>query len=221
MNIILENKGIKTDSFYVPPFVLREGEFIVLFLFGGGYFYDTEMFLKDIFCSTTKHKNVIIPKKMTFVAHFKESGFRRTFYPTTVGEYLRKNANLNDSFSKKIYEIEWITNKTKMNSLSGTPRRFLCLYAALSKTSDIVFDLLGVDPQGAEFIFKMINEVIKNGGSAILLDNFLDKNEHASKFIELEWNDDQFPPLKEFKLSLNKKAPARADAFNFFRAKKN
>ncbi|KQX15826.1 hypothetical protein [Flavobacterium sp. Root420] len=204
MNIVLENKGVKTDYFYVPPFVLGEGEVVVLFLSNGGYFYDTEMFLKDIFCDTTKRENVIIHKKMTFVEHFKESSFRRTFYPTTVGEYLRKNANLNDPFSKKIYEIEWITSKTKMNSLAGKPRRLLCLYAALSKTKDIVFDLVGVDPKGSDFIFKMVKKAIENGGSAILLDSFPDMKEHASKYIEVEWNKDMLPPVKEFKLNLNK-----------------
>ena len=199
MDIVIENKGIKTDSFYVPPFVLREGEVVVLFLFNGSYYYDTEMFLKDIFCGKIKHENVIIHKKMTFVKHFQESNLRRTFYPITVGEYLRKNANLNDPFSKKIYEIEWITSRTKMSSLAGAPRRLLCLYAALSKTKDIVFDLGGVDPKGAEFTFKMVNEAIKDGGSAILLDSFDDMKLHASKYIELEWNMDNLPPLKEFK----------------------
>lgn len=140
MKTIIENKGIKTDTFYIPPFNLQEGELVVVYLYNGIHFYDTEMFLKDIFCGNTEDKNVTVHKKMTFVEHFKESNFRSHFFPTTVGEYLRKNANLNHPFSKKIFEIEWITAKTKMNSLPGTPRRLLCLYAALSKTKDIVFD---------------------------------------------------------------------------------
>ena len=202
MNIVLENKGIQTDYFYVPSFVLGEGELAVLYLFGGGYFYETEMFLKDIFCGAAKHENVIIYKKMTFVEHFKESRFRSIFYPITVGEYLRKSANCNDSFSKKIYEIKWINSKTKVNALPGTPRKLLCLYAALSKAKDVVFDLVGVDPAGAEFIFTIIKDALKDGGSAILLDNFDDMKEHASKYIELEWNKDMLPPTKEFKINL-------------------
>ncbi|GIQ58183.1 hypothetical protein Flavo103_13190 [Flavobacterium collinsii] len=201
MKIVLENKGIKTDTYYVPPFVLHEGEEILLFLFNGGCFYETEMFLKDIFCGITKNENVTLHRKMTFVEHFKESNFRSRFYPTTVGKYLRKNANLDDPFSKKIFEIEWITSKTKVSTLAGTPRRLLCLYAALSKTKDIIFDLVGQDPAGAEFTFKMVKEAVKDGGSAILLDCFNGTKEHASKCIELEWNDGSLPTNKEFKLN--------------------
>jgi len=201
--MVLENKGIKTDNFYVPPFDLYEGEVVVLYLHNGGYYYDTEMFLKDIFCGITKKKNVTLHKKMTFVEHFKESSFRRIFYPTTVGEYLRKNANLSDPFSKKIFEEKWITNKTKINALNkmnnNTSRRLLCIYAALSKTKDIVFDMAGVGPEGAELIFKTVKEAVKNRGSAILLDGFDDMKQHASKYLELEWDFDNLPPKITFK----------------------
>lgn len=188
MNTIIENKGIKTGTFYIAPFNLQEGELVVLYLYNGTHFYDTEMFLKDIFCGNTEDKNVTVHTKMTFVEHFKESNFRRCFYPTTVGEYLRKNANLRHPFSKKIFETEWITAKTKMSSLSGNPRRLLCLYATLSNTRHIVFDLVAQDPSGADFFIKMVKEAIKNGGSAILLDSHEDINEYASRYISLEWN---------------------------------
>lgn len=217
MKMILENKGIKTDSFYVPPFDLYEGEVAVLYLWNGGYYYDTEMFLKDIFCGIAKNKNVIVYKKMTFVERFKESNFRRIFYPTTVGEYLRKNANLDDPFSKKIFEEEWITNKTKVNTLNdNTSRRLLFIYATLSKTKDIVFDMAGVGPEGAKLIFKMVKEVVETGGSAILLDGFDDMKQHASKFVELEWDFDNLPTPTEFKLKLNqKKSTSRSWCFKF------
>jgi hypothetical protein len=199
MNIVLENNGIKTDTFYVPPFDLYEGEVVVLFVCNGMYYYNTEMFLKDIFCGKTKNQNVVLHKKMTFVEHFKESNLRSTFFSTTVGEYLRKNADLDNPFSKKIFEIEWITNKTKMNTLAGTPRRLLCLYAALSKTKDIVFDLAGQDPAGAESTFKMVKKAVKDGGSAILLDSFEDMKKHCSKYIELEWDRNVLESKKEIK----------------------
>ncbi|MDL2141990.1 hypothetical protein QQY79_05620 [Flavobacterium tructae] len=198
MKIVLENKGIKTDTFYVPPFVLYEGEIIVLYLNNIIDLYGTEMFLKDIFCGITKNENVILHKKMTFVEHFRESNFRDRFYPTTVGKYLRKNANLSDPFSKKIFEIEWITNKIKVRTLAGNPRRLLCLYAALSKTKDIVFDLVGQDPEGVEFTFKMVKEAVKNGGSAILLDFSGKLKVHASKYVELELNEANLTPKREF-----------------------
>lgn len=204
MNIVLENKGIQTDYFYVPPFVLGEGEVVVLFLFNGGYYYDTEVFIRDIFCGKIKHENVILHRKMRFVDYFRRSYFRDTFFPLTVGRYLKKNADLKSPFSNKIFEEKWIKKETKIENLPGTPRKLLTLYATLSKTKDIVFDIAGLDWQGGEFTFKMVKDAVKDGGSAILLDHFEDMKEHASKYIEVEWNKDMLPPVKEFKLNLNK-----------------
>ena len=52
--MLIKNKGIKTDTFYIPPFDLNVGEIIVLHLFNGQHFYETEMLLKDIFIGKTK-----------------------------------------------------------------------------------------------------------------------------------------------------------------------
>lgn len=98
--MLIESKGIKTDTFYIPPFDLNEGEIVVLYLFNGQHFYETEMFLKDIFCGKTNDENVLVHKNLTFVEHFIESKLRRLFYPVTVGEYLEK---------KVLYEITWFT----------------------------------------------------------------------------------------------------------------
>jgi hypothetical protein len=199
MKIVLENKGIKTDTFYVPPFVLYEGEVVVVYLSGGGHYYDTEMFLKDIFCGNTEHKNVIVNKKITFIDYFRESNFRDIFFPSRVNRYIKKDADLTNPFLVKLFENKYVTRETKMNKLGGTQRKLIRLYVAFSKTKDIIFDLAGLDPQGAELTFKMVKEVVKNGGSAILLDNFPDMKEHASKYIDLEWNDGNVLQKKEFK----------------------
>jgi len=185
--MIIENKGIKTDKYYVPPFILNEGEIIIINLFNGPYFHETEMFLKDLFCGKTPHENVIIHKKMTFVEHFRESKFRDIFYPMTVGEYLKKNANPASPYSEKIYETEWINKKIKVNTLAGNPRRLLTLYSTLTKTQNIVFDLVGQDPMGAQEAYKIVKEVVKNGGSAILLDGYDDMKNDCTKYIELQW----------------------------------
>ena len=186
--MLIKNKGIKTGTFYIPPFDLNVGEIVVLYLFNGQHFYDTEMFLKDIFIGNTRNKNVIVNQKMTFVEHFIEPKIRRLFYPVTVGEYLEKNANLNSPYASKIYKIEWINRKTKVNTLAGTPRRLLSLYATLSKTKNIVFDVAGQDPQGAEDTYKVVKEVVTKGGSAILLDCFEDMKNDCTKYVELQWN---------------------------------
>lgn len=185
--MLIENKGIKTSSFYIPPFNLNAGEIVVLHLFNEQHSHEIEMFLKDIFCGITKNKNVVVHKRLTFVEHFNESEFRRIFYPVTVKEYLKKNANLDGPYATKIYEIDWINEKTKAGKLPGNPRRLLSLYATLSKTNNIVFDIAGQDSKGAEETYKVVKEVVKNGGSAILLDFFGDMKNNCTKYIELQW----------------------------------
>jgi hypothetical protein len=185
--MILQNKGIQTTSFYIPPFDLNEGEIIVINLFNGRHFHETEMFLKDLFISKTKNKNVRLFNLFAFVEHFFESPFRRLFYPVTVKEYLKKNADLRNSFATKIYEIKWISEKTKVNCLATMPGMLLRLYAALSKKKNIVFDLVGLDPQDAQEIYALVRQNVRNGGSAILLDHCKDRSMNCSKYIELQW----------------------------------
>ncbi|AZB00234.1 hypothetical protein EG359_11625 [Chryseobacterium joostei] len=185
--MLIENKGIKTKTFYIPPFELDAGDFVVIYLYNGYHFYETEMFLKDIFCGNTRDQDVTVHKKLTFVEHFIEPTLRRLFYPVTVGEYLRKNANLDSPYAKKIYEFEWINEKTKLNTLPGNPRRLLSLYSTLSKTDNIIFDIVGVSPQDAKKIYKTVKEIVQKGGSAILLDGFNDMKNDCTKYVELQW----------------------------------
>lgn len=185
--MILQNKGIQTEKFYLPPFELKAGELIVLHLFSGAHFYETEMLLKNIFCGNIIDENIQIYGKMTFVEHFREPKIRRIFCPVTVGEYLKQNSNLNSLYSSKIYEIEWIKKKTKVNTLAGNPRRLLSIYATLSKTNNIIFDVAGQDPIGAKEIYEIVKNEVKKGGSAILLDSFDDMKNDCTKYIEIQW----------------------------------
>lgn len=186
--MLIKSKGIKTDTFYIPPFDLNNGEIVIIYLFGGGHFHKTAMFLKDIFCNKVKNENVIMHKELTFVQHFIEPNLRRIFYPVTVGEYLKKNANLASPYATKIYEIDQINEKTKIKTLIGNRKKLLYLYATLSKTENIIFDLIGQGPIEAEEIYKIIKEIVKKGGSAILLDSFDDLKNDCTKYIELRWN---------------------------------
>ncbi|WP_312077318.1 hypothetical protein [Chryseobacterium sp.] len=187
MKTILKNEGLETESFFLPPFELKSGEIVVIHLFNGAHFYETETLIKNIFCGVIKNKNVEIHKDLTFVEHFKEPKLREIFYPITVREYLKKNANFNNSYSTKIYETSWINKKTKVNSLAGNPRKLLSLYATLSKTNNIVFDLAGQDPIGAQQTYNIVKDEVKNGGSAILLDGFDEMKNDCTKYIELQW----------------------------------
>ncbi len=185
--MLIASKGIKTDNFYIPPFELNEGEIIVMGLFGGQHFYETCMYLKDIFSGITVNPSVTVHRPLTFVEHFIEPRLRQMFYPVSVGEYLKKHANPESHYFKKIYEWHWITPKIKVNSLPGNPRGRLQLFATLSRTNNIVFDLVGQDPIGAEESYAVVKENVKNGGAAILLDNFNEKSLDCTRYIELEW----------------------------------
>jgi hypothetical protein len=190
--MLVENKGIRTDRFYVPPFELKAGEIVVLCLFHGQHFYDSAMMLKDIFTGNAKNDNVIIHKKLTFIEYFREPKLRSIFYPVTVKEYLKKNAGLNSPYTKKIYENKWINEKTKVQTLAWNPRKLLSLYATFSKTKDIIFDLIGLDPMGADTVYAEVKEAVRNGGAAILLDGHSDMKDDCTKYIEVEWDNNKY-----------------------------
>lgn len=185
--MLIENKGIKTDTFYIPPFILNEGEIVVLHLSNRPISWEERILIIDILCGNTIHKNVVVHKKLTYVPHFLEPNWRHFFYPVTVGEYLRKHANLDSPFASKIYEIEWMHKRIKFKTLAGNPRRLLCLYSTLSKTANIVFDVVGQDSQGAEQSYQTVKEVVNKGGAAILLDSFGDMKNDCTKYIEVQW----------------------------------
>jgi hypothetical protein len=88
--MLIDCKGIRTDKYYIPPFTLNKGEFVVLYLYGGAHFYDLSMWLKDIFTGKIRHEHVIIKTPLSFVEYFKEPALRRIFYPITVKEFLKK-----------------------------------------------------------------------------------------------------------------------------------
>lgn len=183
----IECKGIKTDTFFIPSFELNDGDIIVICLFNGSHSQDAEILLTDIFCGNTKHENVLINKKMTFVEHIVEPKLRSMFYPGTVGKYLKVNAVFDSPYARRIYEIDWINEKTKLNTLARNPRRLLSLYATLSKTSNIIFDIIGQDPKGIRETFEIVKTEVKNGGSAIMFDYFENLRGTCEKYIELQW----------------------------------
>jgi hypothetical protein len=61
----------------------------------------------------------------------------------------------------------------------------LSLYATLSNTNDIIFDLVGQRPKEAAIIYEIVKEIVNNGGSAIVLDNFQDLKDDCTRYVEL------------------------------------
>ncbi|WP_415328264.1 hypothetical protein [Chryseobacterium sp. MMS23-Vi53] len=185
-DLIIKSNGIKTQRFYIPPFELKKGETIVIKLLNNEHSFNIQMFLKDIFIGKIKHKNTSIYQTLTFVDYIWESEFRRIFHPITVGEYLKKNANLSNLYAEKIYEISWINKKTKVNWLAGNPRKLLSLYSVLSKFQNLIVDFAGQNLQGIEFCCNIILDEINNGGSAIIFDTTNSVRSNYFKYIEIE-----------------------------------
>lgn len=186
--MLIENKGIQTDTFYVPPFTLKKGEIVILHLFNNERSYNAEILLKAIFTGRQKDENVTVHSALTFVPYVFEPKFSSLFRPFTVENYLKKNANPNSPYATKIYETDWITPKTKINFLPGSPRKQLSLFATLSKTNTIIFDLSGLDKKGTEETYTIVKEIVKKGGAAIFLDFFGNIKNDCTQYIELQWN---------------------------------
>jgi len=204
--MLLQSTGVRTNRYYIPPFELKAGEIVVIFLYNGAHYHDVKMELKNIFTGKIKHDHVTINSTFAFADYFLEPRFRRLFFPVTVGEYLRTKANPANSIAEKIYESSGVTKKTKVNSLAALPRKLLSIYTALSHTPNIVFDLVGLGADSAAIVYKTVKAIVNTGGSAILLDNCFDLQNDCSTYIELEWLDplDKEEALKsrgiEFKL---------------------
>ncbi|BFM42615.1 hypothetical protein CFS9_12560 [Flavobacterium sp. CFS9] len=185
--LLIESKGIKTDQYFIPPFEVREGDFIFVHLENHIASCDVEEKVIAIFTGKEKHESVTIIKPHTFVKYVRESKFRRRFFPTTVGEYLFRNMKRKSKFAKKIYEIDWINKNTQLIKLPGNPRKLISLYSVLSKTNHIIFDLAAQDFEGIEHAARIVKDEIGNKGSAILTDRCDILKKFCTQYIRIEW----------------------------------
>ncbi|RBL91950.1 hypothetical protein [Chitinophaga flava] len=183
---ILSSRGFKIAEYFIPPFVLNEGEIVILKPFNRPDWYELEMSLVDTLTGKVPEENVVITVPLTFVPRFSVSWFRRRFYPVTVREYLKKNADLSSQYADRIYEDSYITPRTDINTLAGNPWKLLTIYAALSRFDHILFDLAGVDPMGGKEVFGIVKEHVKKGGAAILLDHWAEFRGDCDRLVEIE-----------------------------------
>jgi len=185
--MIAKCKGLNIGKFRIPPFELNEGELIGIHLYHGQHFYDLEMELMTLFTGQKTNPELEVYQKLEFVERFKESKFRSTFFPMTVRQYLKSKGKPNSEELNRIYEIDdYIRPNTKVNTLAGNLTKWLSLFATLSKSNKIIFDVAGQDPLGAEKTLDIVNEYVEEGGAAILLDNFDDSKTKCTKFIRVE-----------------------------------
>lgn len=186
--MILENKGLTTDSYFLPSFILNQGELVVVNLSAGFNYQPAKTQLEHIFCGNVVNQAVQIETVLKPVENYIEPRWRRFIWPATVSEYLKRYANADSAYATKIYDaFDWITPKTNLNRLAGTPRKQLSLFATLSYWSHISFDLVGLDPVGAAKMYEFVKESVQAGGSAILLDWTDEMKGDCTRFIEAEW----------------------------------
>lgn len=179
------------DDFLIPSFRLTKGEIVIIQIPNKPFFYSVERTLIGILTGKTPNDKVEILSTFKYAAHFKESWFRGRFLPMTVGTYLNKNANKSNPVYKRIYDIPWMTPKIKVQTLADTPRRQLSIYATLSWTSNLIFDLAGVDPQGGQDIYDFVKTIVQQGGSAILFDWSNGFKNDCTAFVQAEYLGDK------------------------------
>ena len=184
--LIIESKGIKTDHYFIPPFELREGELVIIYLEGGAHFDDLKEQLVAIFSGKAHHENVKVIKPLTFVTPIEESALKRIINPMSVGEYLKRNANLKNSVSR-IFEVDDFTKKDKVKKLDTSERKRLSLCAVFSKTKYVSFDLRGEAAAYFNKTYQFAKDEIKNDSAAILIDWSNELKNDCSRFISIEW----------------------------------
>lgn len=167
----------------IPSFSLKKGDMAVIQIPSGPSYYPVKHEMVSRLTGKTPSEGIEVFSPFKYADYIWERGLKYRFFPLTVGGYLEKNANSNSPFSKKIYECSWITPKTKIQTLAGTPRRQLSVYAALSWTNQIIFDLPGVGPEGGEDIYNTVKTVVDAGGAAILIDWSDDFKKDCKVFI--------------------------------------
>ncbi|BAV06470.1 hypothetical protein SAMN05421788_107132 [Filimonas lacunae] len=181
------------DNFLIPAFTLYKGELVII-QYPGGPLFSARFPLIELLTARTSNDNTEVTTALHYPGHLKvrSSIFNRQ-YPSTVSGYLNKYANKNHPFYNKIYGIDEVRGNVKINMLSGYLRQQLGVYAILSRTSNIVFDLAGVDPVGGVLIFNVVKSAIAAGGACILLDLCDEFKDLCTTFIQTKYVG---PPLE-------------------------
>lgn len=166
------------EDFLIPSFTLNKGEIVIIKIPNGAEFQKISFRLIVILTE--------ICSEIKYVEHFKENSFLNKLFPITIGRYL-KGCDENSIYKNKIYEIEWIKPKIKINSILGSKRRLLSLYKTLTFTQNIIIDLVGVDPIGGIEIYKILKQNQEENGSVILFDSCNEFEKDCTNFIRAKY----------------------------------
>lgn len=153
----------------------------------GPYFFPLMTEMANILKGKKPNDKVEILSPFKYAEHIKVRGFRECLFPLTVEGYFKKYANRESPFATKIYEEPSITPNTRMRTLLGGTRRKLAVYATLSWTSQIIFDLAGVDPWSGQEIYTTVKGVVDVGGTAILIDLCDEFKNDSTVFVKADY----------------------------------
>lgn len=185
--MILQSKGFQIDRFKIPPFHLKEGEIIVLYLGNSIEASRLKEKLFQLLGGKEIHPKLILNEKLVVVERISLKGLKEHLIPTTVKNYVQKKSRTPLKTLEKLNAFEKISTNSKISYLPSTPRKIISLYCTFTKSEKIVFDLSGLDPLGSEKVFNdVLKKINDKKGAAILLDSFLSFKDKCTKFIQVE-----------------------------------
>ncbi|MFN8114468.1 MAG: hypothetical protein U0W65_00025 [Bacteroidia bacterium] len=86
--MLLENKGLTIDNFFVPPFTVDKGEILTIYMFGGAHFFALEKKLADIFTGKVNNDNVKIYGPFHFIKNTESFSDKPNIIFDLVGQYI-------------------------------------------------------------------------------------------------------------------------------------
>lgn len=174
------------SGFIIPAFTLKRGEIVIVQYPSGSLFSKREALI-DLLTGRTNNAETEITTLLRYAVHIQRRSFRNLLAPNTVRGYLKKFANASHPLYNRIYGDKWIKPTTRLDELGGASRRLLSIYATLTWTNNILFDLAGVDPAGGEQVFEVVAGVVRAGGACILLDICDEFKEECTTIIEARY----------------------------------
>ena len=178
------------NNYHVPPFSVNESELVVIRLPNDEIGSQIKFIMIEMITRKVKNENIEVSALFQYASHFLENRFKSTFSPTTVGEYIKKNARRTNPICEAIFKTDKIRPETKVKTLQGNSSRLLSVSVMLSQTNHILFDLVGVDPQGRVKIYEIVKNEVKVGGAAILFDFHDTFQNNCSKFIKVKCSEE-------------------------------
>ncbi len=185
---MVRSAGFTVDNFFIPPFTIQQGEILIIDIDNGPHFVHLRDRLVSTFLNRESNNKIFVNEPFRLATPIVENAWQRFFIRLTVKEYIKNAGNPNSLLPNEIYDIAYIKPKTKIIELAGTSRKMLSVLCSLSWSDKIIFDLLGIDPMGAENIFTLVKKHIGQKGCAILIDGYDDFKNSGSRYVKAIYN---------------------------------